>query len=70
MASLKASLSELAARSRKISDVTAQANKQNQQAMQFLQIQQQQLQAIQQQMSVSSSSFLRTILSFLHVCSV
>lgn len=52
MASLKASLLEIASRSRKIAEVRLQASKQNQQAMQYLQMQQQQLQAIQQQISV------------------
>lgn len=44
---------EIAARSRKAADAKLQANKQTQQAMQYLQMQQQQLQAIQQQISVS-----------------
>lgn len=57
MASLKASLVEMAARSRKVAEVQVQANKQNQQAMQFLQMQQQQMQAIQQQVSVSPRPF-------------
>jgi len=58
MVSLKASLVEMAARSRKVSEVQVQANKQNQQAMQFLQMQQQQMQAIQQQVSVCSALFV------------
>ena len=53
IASLKASLSELAARSRKITEVKLKASKENSKAMQFLQMQQQQLQAIQQQVAVS-----------------
>lgn len=52
---LKASLSELAGRSKKLQDARLQAAKQNQQAMQYLQMQQQQLQAIQQQIQGASS---------------
>jgi hypothetical protein len=51
-ASMKAALLEIATRSRKVVEAKVQANKQNQQAMQYLQKQQQQLQAIQQQISV------------------
>ena len=49
---LKAALSELAGRGKKLQEAKLQAAKQSQQAMQYLQMQQQQLQAIQQQVQV------------------
>jgi len=52
---LKASLSEIAARARKIQDIKVQTSKQTSQAMQYLQMQAQQMQAIQQQMQMGGS---------------
>jgi len=52
---LKASLLEIANRSRKVAEVRLQASKQSQQAMQYLQQQHQQLMAVQQQVSGATS---------------
>ena len=67
-AGLKASLQEIASRSRKLTEAKLQASKQSQQAMQYLQMQQQQLQAIQQQISVSNKMCMRGRLCVWYLC--
>lgn len=52
---LKATLSEIASRARKVQETKLSAAKQTQQAVQYLQMQQQQLQAIQQQVQGAAS---------------
>lgn len=52
---LKSTFLEILTKNRKIAEIKAKANKQQQQSMQYLQIQNQQLQAMQQQVMGSSS---------------